>query len=312
MSLVTSKKMFAAAMQGGYAIGAFNINNLETLQGIMDAAQEEMAPVIIQASPSAVKYAGIRYLSQLVATAAEEHPHIPICLHLDHGSSFELCYQCIENGFTSVMIDASAQPFEQNVALTRQVVQHAHNYGVVVEAELGRLAGVEDEVQSERSIYTEPAQAAEFVAQTGVDSLAIAIGTSHGAYKFSGTPHLRMDILQEVARLLPNLPIVLHGASAVPAELIAQVNQYGGQMPNAQGVPDALLREAAKSAVCKVNVDSDLRLAMTGSIRQYFAQHPTEFDPRKYLGEARTAIKNLVSYKMREVLGCSHHSQDGF
>lgn len=306
MGLVTSKKMFECAYQGGFAIGAFNVNNMEVLQGVVEAAAEQRSAVIIQASSGAIKYAGIKYLYKMVEVAAEQSG-LPICLHLDHGSSFELCKQCIDHGFTSVMIDGSHLPFEQNVEVTRQVVEYAHAHGVVVEAELGRLAGVEDDVKvsEDQALYTDPQEAAEFVKQTAVDSLAIAIGTSHGAYKFKGTPHLQLDILQEVARLLPGLPIVLHGASSVPEEYIELINRYGGQMPGAKGVPGELLREAARSAVCKVNVDSDLRLAMTGTIRKCLQESPAEFDPRGYLGAARNSIKELVSYKITEVLGCS-------
>ncbi len=307
MGLVTSKKMFECAYQGGFAIGAFNVNNMEVLQGVVEAAEQQQAPVIIQASSGALKYAGIEYIYKMVEVAAAKSG-LPICLHLDHGSSFELCKECIDSGFTSVMIDGSHLPFEQNVELTRRVVEYAHANGVVVEAELGRLAGVEDDVKvsAEQALYTDPQEALRFVELTEVDSLAIAIGTSHGAYKFSGAPHLRLDILLEVARLMPGLPIVLHGASSVPEQYIELINRYGGQMPGAKGVPGELLREAARSAVCKVNVDSDLRLAMTGIIRQYFCEQPTEFDPRGYLGAARRAIKDLICYKITEVLGCSN------
>ena len=308
MALVTSKEMFAKAYDGGYAIGAFNVNNMEIVQGITEACQEEHAPVILQVSKGARAYANHTYLVKLVEAAVETCPDIPIVLHLDHGPDFETCKSCIDGGFTSVMIDASSKPFAENIALTRQVVEYAHDHGVVVEAELGTLAGIEDEVNvsAEDSSYTHPEEVEEFVSKTGCDSLAIAIGTSHGAYKFKpGTkPQLRFDVLEEVSRRLPGFPIVLHGSSSVPQDLVAKVNQYGGNMPGAIGVPEDQLRKAASLAVCKINIDSDLRLAMTASIREHFALHPADFDPRQYLKPARQAIKELVAHKIVDVLGC--------
>ena len=292
---------------GGYAIGAFNVNNMEIIQGITEAAAELKAPLILQVSKGARAYANRTYLKKLVEAAVIE-TGLPIALHLDHGDSFELCKSCIEDGFTSVMIDASSKPFAENIALTRQVVEYAHDHGVVVEAELGTLAGIEDEVNvsAEDSSYTHPEEVEEFVSKTGCDSLAIAIGTSHGAYKFKpGTkPQLRFDVLEEVSRRLPGFPIVLHGSSSVPQDLVAKVNQYGGNMPGAIGVPEDQLRKAASLAVCKINIDSDLRLAMTASIREHFALHPADFDPRQYLKPARQAIKELVAHKIVDVLGC--------
>ena len=309
MPLVTTKEMFEKAYNGGYAIGAFNVNNMEIVQGITEAAKDLNAPLILQVSKGARAYANHTYLIKLVETAVEE-TGLPICLHLDHGDTFELCKSCIDGGFTSVMIDASSKPFEENIALTRKVVDYAHEHGVVVEAELGTLAGVEDEVNvsAEDSSYTHPDDVQEFVSRTGCDSLAIAIGTSHGAYKFKpGTkPQLRFDILEEVARRLPGFPIVLHGSSSVPQDLVAKVNKYGGSMPDAIGVPEDQLRQAARLAVCKINIDSDLRLAMTATIRQYFAEHPSDFDPRQYLKPARAAIKELVAHKIVDVLGCDN------
>ena len=308
MALVTSKEMFAKAYDGGYAIGAFNVNNMEIVQGITEACQEERAPVILQVSKGARAYANHTYLVKLVEAAVATCPDIPIVLHLDHGPDFETCKSCIDGGFTSVMIDASSKPFAENIALTRQVVEYAHDHGVVVEAELGTLAGIEDEVNvsAEDSSYTHPEEVEEFVSKTGCDSLAIAIGTSHGAYKFKpGTkPQLRFDVLEEVSRRLPGFPIVLHGSSSVPQDLVAKVNQYGGNMPGAIGVPEDQLRKAASLAVCKINIDSDLRLAMTASIREHFALHPADFDPRQYLKPARQAIKELVAHKIVDVLGC--------
>ena len=308
MALVTSKEMFAKAYDGGYAIGAFNVNNMEIVQGITEACQEEHAPVILQVSKGARAYANHTYLVKLVEAAVATCPDIPIVLHLDHGPDFETCKSCIDGGFTSVMIDASSKPFAENIALTRQVVEYAHDHGVVVEAELGTLAGIEDEVNvsAEDSSYTHPEEVEEFVSKTGCDSLAIAIGTSHGAYKFKpGTkPQLRFDVLEEVSRRLPGFPIVLHGSSSVPQDLVAKVNQYGGNMPGAIGVPEDQLRKAASLAVCKINIDSDLRLAMTASIREHFALHPADFDPRQYLKPARQAIKELVAHKIVDVLGC--------
>ncbi len=307
MSIVTSKEMFRKAYDGGYAIGAFNVNNMEIVQGITEAAAELRAPLILQVSKGARAYANHTYLMKLVEAAVIE-TGLPICLHLDHGDSFELCKSCIDGGFTSVMIDASSKPFEENIAITRQVVEYAHDHGVVVEAELGTLAGIEDEVKVEEghASYTRPEEVQEFVERTGCDSLAIAIGTSHGAYKFKpGTkPQLRFDVLEAVEKNLPGFPIVLHGASSVPQEFVAEINKYGGDMPGAIGVPEDQLRQAARSAVCKINIDSDLRLAMTASIRKYFAEHPADFDPRQYLKPARAAIKAMVAHKIVDVLGC--------
>ena len=308
MPLVTSKEMFQKAYEGGYAVGAFNVNNMEIIQGITEAAAQEKAPLILQVSAGARKYAKHVYLMKLVEAALED-TGLPICLHLDHGDGFEICKACVDGGFTSVMIDGSKYSFEENIALTKQVVDYAHDKGVVVEGELGRLAGVEDEVNvsAADSSYTDPAQVEEFVSRTGVDSLAIAIGTSHGAYKFKpGTkPQLRFDILEEVGRRLPGFPIVLHGASSVMQEYVAIVNELGGQMPGAIGVPEDMLRKASSMAVCKINIDSDLRLAMTASVRRHLAQHPDHFDPRQYLTPARDAIREVVAHKMRHVLGCS-------
>ena len=308
MALVTSREMFEKAYNGGYAIGAFNVNNMEIIQGITEAARECQAPVILQVSSGARKYANRTYLVKLVEAAIEE-TGLPICLHLDHGDTFELCKSCVDDGFTSVMIDASSKSFEDNIALTRQVVEYAHDHGVVVEAELGTLAGVEDDVNvsAEDSSYTRPEDVQEFVERTGCDSLAIAIGTSHGAYKFKpGTkPQLRFDILEEVSKRLPGFPIVLHGASTVLPEFVARCNEYGGNIPGAQGVPEDMILEAVKHGVCKVNIDTDLRLAMTAEIRRHFVEHPEDFDPRKYLGPARDAIKRMVQHKIRNVLNAS-------
>ena len=302
MALVTTKEMFAKAYEGGYAIGAFNVNNMEIVQGITMAASELRAPLILQVSKGARAYASHTYLMKLVEAAVIE-TGLPIALHLDHGDSFELCKSCIDGGFTSVMIDASSKPFEENVAITKQVVEYAHDHGVVVEAELGTLAGIEDEVKVEEghASYTRPEEVQEFVERTGCDSLAIAIGTSHGAYKFKpGTkPQLRFDVLEAVEKNLPGFPIVLHGASSVPQAFVEEINKYGGNMPGAIGVPEDQLRQAAKSAVCKINIDSDLRLAMTASIRKYFAEHPADFDPRQYLKPAREAIKKMVMHNRR-------------
>ncbi|HCO62846.1 MAG TPA: fructose-1,6-bisphosphate aldolase, class II [Clostridiales bacterium] len=307
MPLVNTKEMFAKAYEGGYAIGAFNVNNMEIVQGITEAAKEVNAPLILQVSKGARAYANHTYLTKLVEAAIAE-TGLPIALHLDHGDSFELCKSCIDGGFTSVMIDASSKPFAENIEITKKVVEYAHDHGVVVEAELGTLAGVEDEVQvsEEDSSYTRPEEVEEFVSKTGCDSLAIAIGTSHGAYKFKpGTkPQLRFDILEEVSKRLPGFPIVLHGASSVPQEFVKMINENGGNMPGAIGVPEEQLRQAASMAVCKINIDSDLRLAMTGTIRQFFAQHPDKFDPREYLKPARANIKELVKHKLINVLGC--------
>jgi len=306
MPLVTSKKMFEKAYEGGYAIGAFNVNNMEIIQGITEAAKEVNAPLILQVSAGARKYAKHTYLMKLIEAAIIE-TDLPICVHLDHGDSFELCKACIDGGFTSVMIDGSHLSFEENIALTKKVVDYAHEKGVVVEGELGRLAGIEDavKVSEEEAFFTDPDQAVEFVQRTGVDSLAIAIGTSHGAYKFKGEPKLRFDILEEIQKKLPGFPIVLHGASSVIPEFVEKINKYGGQMPGAKGVPEDMLRKAASMAVCKINIDSDLRLAMTATIREYFANNPSHFDPRQYLGPARQAIKELVKHKLINVLGCA-------
>ena len=309
MPLVTSKEMFKKAYEGGYAIGAFNVNNMEIIQGITEAAKEENAPLILQVSAGARKYANHTYLMKLVEAAINE-TGLPICLHLDHGDTFELCKSCIDGGFTSVMIDGSHHSFEDNIALTRQVVDYAHAKGVTVEGELGRLAGIEDavNVSAEDASYTNPAQVQEFVERTGVDSLAIAIGTSHGAYKFKPgqKPQLRFDILEEVEKRLPGFPIVLHGASSVIPEYVETINKYGGKMPDAIGIPEDMLRKAASMAVCKINIDSDLRLAMTAAIREHFAEAPSDFDPRQYLKPARENIKKLVKHKLVDVLGCNN------
>jgi fructose-bisphosphate aldolase class II len=306
MPLVNSIEMFKKAYEGGYAIGAFNVNNMEIVQGITEAAKEENAPLILQVSSGARKYANHTYLMKLIEAALIE-TDLPIVVHLDHGDSFELCKSCIDGGFTSVMIDGSHLPFEENIALTKKVVEYAHDKGVTVEGELGRLAGIEDaiNVSAEDSSYTRPEEVEEFVSRTGCDSLAIAIGTSHGAFKFTGEPKLRFDILEEVQRRLPGFPIVLHGASSVIPEYVDMVNKFGGQMPGARGVPEEMLRKAASMAVCKINIDSDLRLAMTATIRRVFAESPAEFDPRKYLGPARAEIKKLVKHKLVNVLGCA-------
>ena len=306
MPLVTTKDMFAKAYEGGYAIGAFNVNNMETIQGIVEAGKKQQAPLILQVSKGARNYANPLYLKKLVEAAVEDSG-LPIALHLDHGDSYELCKSAIDDGFTSVMIDASSLPFADNIKVTSEVVKYAHDHGVVVEAELGKLAGVEDEVNvsDENACYTDPGQVEEFVSKTGVDSLAIAIGTSHGAYKFKGEPKLRFDILEEVSKRLPKFPIVLHGASSVIPEYVDIINQYGGTMPGAKGVPEDMLRRAASMAVCKINIDSDLRLAMTGTIRQFMDEHPDKFDPREYLKPARANIKELVRHKLVDVLGCA-------
>ena len=307
MPLVTSTEMFKKAYEGGYAIGAFNVNNMEIIQGITEAAQEVKAPLILQVSAGARKYANSTYLMKLVEAAIIE-TGLPICLHLDHGADFEVCKSCIDGGFTSVMIDGSKLPFEENIALTKQVVEYAHDHGVVVEGELGKLAGIEDDVNvsAEDASYTRPEEVEEFVTRTGVDSLAIAIGTSHGAYKFKPgqKPQLKFDILEEVGKRLPNFPIVLHGASSVIPEYVQMINENGGAMPDAIGIPEDMLRKAASMAVCKINIDSDLRLAMTGTIRKYMAEHPDHFDPRQYLKPARADIKELVKHKLINVLGC--------
>ena len=306
MALVTSTEMFKKAYDGGYAIGAFNVNNMEIIQGITEAAAELQAPLILQVSKGARAYANRTYLKKLVEAAVIE-TGLPIVLHLDHGDSFETCKSCIEDGFTSVMIDASSKPFEENIEITRKVVEYAHDHGVVVEAELGTLAGIEDEVNvsAEDSSYTHPEEVEEFVSRTGCDSLAIAIGTSHGAFKFKGKPHLRFDILEKVSQKLPGFPIVLHGASSVMPEYVQMINQYGGNIPGAQGVPEETLRQAASMAVCKINVDSDLRLAMTGVIRKQFEEDPDQFDPRQYLKPARIALRDMVRHKIVNVMGCN-------
>lgn len=307
MPLVTTKKMFEDAYNGGYAVGAFNVNNMEIIQGITEAAKKLNAPLILQVSKGARAYANHTYLVKLVEAAVEE-TGLPIALHLDHGPDFETCKSCIDGGFTSVMIDGSSLPYEENVALTKKVVEYAHAHGVVVEGELGTLAGVEDDVQVEAGSesYTNPDQVEDFVKRTGVDSLAIAIGTSHGAYKFKPgqKPQLRFDILDEVSKRLPGFPIVLHGASSVIPEFVEIINQYGGSMPDAIGIPEEMLREAATKAVCKINIDSDLRLAMTAAVRKYMAENPSHFDPRQYLKPARDAIEGMVEHKINTVLGC--------
>ena len=320
MALVTSTEMFKKAYHGGYAIGAFNVNNMEIIQGITEACREEQAPVILQVSKGARAYANRTYLVKLVEAAVIECPEIPIVLHLDHGDTYETCKSCIDDGFTSVMIDASSKPFAENIEITKKVVEYAHDHGVVVEAELGALAGVEDEVNvsAEDSHYTRPEEVEEFVSKTGCDSLAIAIGTSHGAFKFKPEqctrnekgilvpPPLRFDILEEIVKRLPEFPIVLHGSSSVPQDYVKMVNSNGGKMPDAVGIPEEQLRQAARSAVCKINIDSDLRLAMTGTIRQHFNEHPGDFDPRQYLKPTRANIKELVRHKLVDVLGCDH------
>ena len=326
MPLVNSKKMFEQAYKNGYAIGAFNVNNMEIVQGITEACKEEKAPVILQVSKGARAYANHTYLVKLVEAAVKECPDIPIVLHLDHGPDFETCEACIDGGFTSVMIDGSSLPYEENVAVTKKVVEYAHNHVpyVTVEGELGTLAGIEDEVKVEHGAesYTRPEEVIDFVTRTGVDSLAIAIGTSHGAYKFKPEqctrnkdgvlvpPPLRFDILEEVSKKLPGFPIVLHGSSSVPQEYVKMVNENGGKMPDAVGVPEEQLREASKLSVCKINIDSDLRLAMTGTIRKFFNDHPEKFDPREYLKPARANIKELVRHKLKDVLGCAGKAEE--
>ena len=320
MALVTTTEMFKKAYDGGYAIGAFNVNNMEIVQGITEAAQELKAPLILQVSKGARAYANHTYLVKLVEAAVIECPDIPIALHLDHGPDFETCKSCIDGGFTSVMIDASSKPFAENIEITKKVVEYAHDHGVVVEAELGTLAGIEDDVKvaAHAASYTRPEEVEEFVAKTGCDSLAIAIGTSHGAYKFTAAqctrnekgilvpPPLRFDVLEEVSKRLPGFPIVLHGSSSVPQDFVKAINEHGGKMPDAVGIPEEQLRHAAELSVCKINIDSDLRLAMTATIRQYFDEHPGDFDPRQYLKPARAAIKAMVAHKIVDVLGCDH------
>ena len=305
MPLVTTKKMFEDAYKGNYAVGAFNVNNMEIIQGIVQAGQKLNAPLILQVSKGARAYANHTYLVKLVEAAVIESG-LPIALHLDHGPDFETCKSCIDGGFTSVMIDGSHLPYEENVAVTKKVVEYAHAHGVVVEGELGQLAGVEDDVSNEETVYTRPEEVYDFATRTGVDSLAIAIGTSHGAYKFKPgqKPQLRFDILEEVSKKLPDFPIVLHGASSVIPECVKQINQYGGQLDDAIGIPEDMLRQAAKMAVCKINIDSDLRLAMTAAIRKYLAENPSHFDPRQYLKPARDAIQAMVEHKIVDVLGC--------
>ena len=324
MPLMNTRAMFDKAYDGGYAIGAFNVNNMEIVQGITEAAGELKAPVILQVSKGARAYANHTYLVKLVEAAVKENPDIPIALHLDHGDSFELCKSCIDGGFTSVMIDASSKPYEENVELTKKVVEYAHKYDVTVEAELGTLAGIEDEVQVEHGAeaYTKPEEVEDFVKKTGCDSLAIAIGTSHGAYKFTPEqctrnaegilvpPPLKFEVLKECMKNIHGFPIVLHGSSSVPQEFVKMVNQYGGKMPDAVGIPEEQLREAAKLAVCKINIDSDIRLAMTGNIRKYFAEHPDHFDPRQYLKPARQAVKDMVAHKIKNVLGADGHAAE--
>lgn len=319
MPLVNTKEMFKKAYDGGYAVGAFNVNNMEIVQAITEAAGELHSPVILQVSKGARAYANSRFLIHMVKAALENYPDLPIALHLDHGDSFELCKACIDDGFTSVMIDYSGHPYEENVEVTRKVCEYAHDTTkhpyVTVEAELGTLAGVEDEVSHEHSTYTDPDQVQDFVTRTGVDSLAIAIGTSHGAYKFTKEqctrnkdgilvpPPLRIDILEEIEKRIPGFPIVLHGSSSVPQEYVAIINQHGGKMPDAVGIPEEQLREAARHAVCKINIDSDLRLGMTAAIRLHFDEHPDHFDPRQYLGDGRKYVKAVVEHKITEVLG---------
>ena len=307
MALVTTKEMFAKALVSDYAIGAFNVNNMEIVQGIVDAAKIEKAPLILQVSAGARKYARPAYLVKLVEAAIED-TGLDICLHLDHGEDFDICKKCVDDGFTSVMVDGSKHPFEENIALTKQVVEYAHAHGVVVEAELGKLAGVEDNISvDERSAKcTDPAEAQEFVERTGVDSLAIAIGTSHGAYKFKGDPYLDFERLKEIHALIPETPLVLHGASTVLREFVDRCNEFGGEIPGAQGVPEEMIREATKYGICKVNIDTDLRLAMTAEIRRFLVENPSEFDPRKYLGPARDAIQRMVQHKIRDVLNASN------
>ena len=324
MALVTTREMFAKALRSDYAIGAFNVNNMEIIQGIVEAAQEENSALILQGSAGARKYAKHVYLMKLIEAAIEDAEQtagfdLPIVVHLDHGDTFELCKSCIDGGFTSVMIDASSKPFAENIEITKKVVEYAHDHGVVVEAELGTLAGIEDEVKvaAHEASYTRPEEVEEFVSKTGCDSLAIAIGTSHGAYKFKPEqctvnekgilvpPPLRFDVLEEVSKRLPGFPIVLHGSSSVPQDYVKMINDHGGKMPNAIGVPEEQLRQAARLSVCKINIDSDLRLAMTGTIRQFMDEHPDKFDPREYLKPARANIKELVRHKLVDVLGCA-------
>ncbi len=309
MPLVDTKKMFEMAYKNGYAIGAFNVNNMEITQGIVDAIAEEKSPLILQISRGARSYASMNYLKAIIDCAVAEHPEIPICMHLDHGDTFESCKQCVDDGFTSVMIDASHSSFEENIALTKQVVDYAHAHGVVVEAELGKLGGIEEDVvgvsaDDVMNHLTDPDQVVEFVEKTGCDSLAIAIGTSHGAFKFKSAPKLAIDVLEKVEQKLPGFPLVMHGSSSVLKEFKDLINKYGGDMPDAMGVPEDSISEAVKKAVCKVNIDTDLRMALTAKIRQVFCESPAEFDPRKYLGPGRQAIKDMVKHKLH-VLGCA-------
>jgi len=307
MALATTKKMFSRAYKNGYAVGAFNVNNMEITQGIIEAVAEEKAPLILQISRGARQYASMSYLRAIIDVAVAENPDIPIVMHLDHGDTFECCKQCVDDGFTSVMIDASHNPFDENVRITKQVVKYAHDHGVVVEAELGQLGGIEEDVVGVDEVarhLTDPDQVVEFVGKTGVDSLAIACGTSHGAYKFKTEPKLAFDVIDKCAKKLPGFPLVMHGSSSVPKEFIDLINKYGGNMPNAMGVPEEAISKASKMAICKVNIDTDLRLALTAKIRQVFAEKPAEFDPRKYLGPGRDAIKAMVKHKLH-VLGCA-------
>ncbi|MHC1722606.1 MAG: class II fructose-1,6-bisphosphate aldolase [Aminipila sp.] len=307
MALITSKEIFAKALDKDYAIGAFNVNNMEIIQGIVDAAKEENAPIILQVSAGARKYARPAYLLKLVEAAIEDSG-LDIVLHLDHGEDYDICKKCVDDGFTSVMIDGSKHAFEENIALTKQVVEYAHSKGAVVEAELGKLAGIEDniKVDARSATFTDPDEAVEFVERTGVDSLAIAIGTSHGAYKFKGEPYLDFERLKKIHELLPNTPLVLHGASTVLPEFVARCNEYGGNIPGAQGVPEEMIRNAAKYGICKVNIDTDLRLAMTAEVRKFLIEKPEEFDPRKYLAPARDAIQRMVQHKIKNVLNASN------
>ena len=304
MPLTTPKAMFERAYNEGYAIGAFNVNNMEIIQGIMQAGSEEQAPLILQVSAGARKYAGQPYIMKLVEAALMEND-LPVVVHLDHGADFDICKACIDGGFTSVMIDGSHLPFEENIAVTKRVVDYAHERGVWVEAELGKLAGVEEHVSAEHSVYTDPDEAVEFVQRSGCDSLAVAIGTSHGAYKFKGDASLDFERLEKITALLPGYPLVLHGASSVPQEFVEMANKYGGKLGGAKGVPEDMLRKAAMSGVCKINIDSDIRLAMTANIRRHLAEHPEDFDPRGYLKPAREAVKLMVQHKIKHVLGCS-------
>jgi fructose-bisphosphate aldolase class II len=312
MALVDTKKMFEMAYKNGYAVGAFNVNNMEITQGIINAIREEKAPLILQISRGARSYASMSYLKAIIDVAVAENPDIPICMHLDHGDTFETCKQCVDDGFTSVMIDGSHHPFKDNIKLTKQVVKYAHDHGVVVEAELGQLGGIEEDVVGVDDIMahlTDPDQAVEFVEKTGVDSLAVAIGTSHGAYKFKSEPKLALDVIEKIAEKLPGFPLVMHGSSSVPQEFKDLINKYGGKMPDAMGVPEDAISKAVKMAVCKVNIDTDLRMAVTAKIRQVFAEKPAEFDPRKYLGPGRDAIKDMVKHKLH-VLGCAGKAKE--